>query len=91
MSWMANKRIKELEESLAAERAVNSSLNQCLDESLEVIAASDETLTRQHAVIETLTERLTSYQQLFDDKVKPLCRETLALCGARGDPQGFIG
>lgn len=87
---MANKRIKELEESLRAERAVNEGLNQCLDEALEVIEASDQTLTKQHAIIETLTERLASYQQLFDDKVKPLCRETLALCGARQEQQGFI-
>lgn len=97
MSELDNRSVEELQaelalvrEQLAAERAVNSSLNACLDESLEVIAASDETLHTQRAVIDGLKLTLTEYQHILDGQVRPLCEAALALCGGRQEQQRFV-
>ena len=90
MSWLANKRIKELEESLRAERAVNTSLNLCLDEALEVIANSRPTIDTQRAMIDSLKATLGEYQHILDSQVAPLCKEVIALCGGRAAQRAFV-
>jgi uncharacterized coiled-coil protein SlyX len=104
MGFWSDKRIKRLqreldevrlrlqasEERLAAERDVNSQMNACLDEALEVIAASDETLSKQHELIDTLKATLANYQTIMDSQVKPLAEEVLLLVGGRGEQKACV-